>query len=45
LPLEEVLARSDILIMCTPHRIYKTLELGGKPILDVWDFVRAQSGL
>ena len=36
LPLDEVIARSDILILCTPHGSYKTADLKGKPVVDVW---------
>jgi UDP-N-acetyl-D-mannosaminuronic acid dehydrogenase len=36
LPFEEVVTRSDILILCTPHSSYKTADLGGKPVVDVW---------
>jgi UDP-N-acetyl-D-mannosaminuronic acid dehydrogenase len=36
LPLDEVIARSDILILCTPHRSYKGADLKGKPVVDVW---------
>jgi len=36
LPLEQVVAESDLLILCTPHRAYRTADLGGKPIFDVW---------
>jgi UDP-N-acetyl-D-mannosaminuronic acid dehydrogenase len=36
LPLDEVIARSDILILCTPHNCYKKLDLKGKPVVDVW---------
>jgi UDP-N-acetyl-D-mannosaminuronic acid dehydrogenase len=36
LPLDEVIARSDILILCTPHNCYKNLDLKGKPVVDVW---------
>lgn len=36
LPLDEVIARSDILIVCTPHRLYKAADLQGKPVVDVW---------
>ncbi len=35
-PLGEVIARSDLLIVCTPHRCYKTVDLKGKPVVDVW---------
>ena len=36
LPLDEVVARSDILILCTPHNSYKSADLKGKPVVDVW---------
>jgi UDP-N-acetyl-D-mannosaminuronic acid dehydrogenase len=36
LPLDEVIARSNILILCTPHSCYKKLDLKGKPVVDVW---------
>lgn len=36
LPLDEVIARSDILILCTPHNSYRSVDLKGKPVVDVW---------
>jgi UDP-N-acetyl-D-mannosaminuronic acid dehydrogenase len=36
LPLDEVIARSDVLILCTPHMSYKSADLKGKPVVDVW---------
>jgi UDP-N-acetyl-D-mannosaminuronic acid dehydrogenase len=36
LPFDDVVARSDILILCTPHDIYRTADLKGKPVIDVW---------
>jgi UDP-N-acetyl-D-mannosaminuronic acid dehydrogenase len=36
LPLDEVIARSDVLILCTPHNSYKTADLKCKPVVDVW---------
>ena len=36
LPLDEVIARSDLLIVCTPHRCYKDADLKGKPVVDIW---------
>lgn len=38
LPLSEVIERSDILILCAPHREYKNLNLGHKITMDVWNF-------
>jgi UDP-N-acetyl-D-mannosaminuronic acid dehydrogenase len=36
LPLDEVIARSDVLVLCTPHVSYKSADLKGKPVFDVW---------
>jgi UDP-N-acetyl-D-mannosaminuronic acid dehydrogenase len=36
LPLDAVIARSDLLILCTPHATYRDLDLKGKPVVDVW---------
>jgi UDP-N-acetyl-D-mannosaminuronic acid dehydrogenase len=36
LPLDEVVARSDVLILCAPHAAYRRLDLAGKPVVDVW---------
>lgn len=38
LPLEEVVRRSDVLILATPHREYRDLALDGKLVVDVWNF-------
>jgi UDP-N-acetyl-D-mannosaminuronic acid dehydrogenase len=35
-PLDEVIDRSDILILCTPHAAYRAADFKGKPVLDVW---------
>ena len=37
-PLHEVVERSDVLILATPHSAYKELDLRGKPVFDVWGF-------
>lgn len=37
-PLEDVVAASDVLILCVPHRAYQGLDLRGKPIVDIWNF-------
>lgn len=33
---EEVVSQSDILILCTPHKEYKNLNIKNKEIIDVW---------
>ena len=35
-PLEKVLRESDLLIVGAPHRAYRTLELDGRDVVDVW---------
>ncbi|HMF21834.1 MAG TPA: nucleotide sugar dehydrogenase [Pseudolabrys sp.] len=40
LSLDEVIARSDILILCTPHSAYAEADLKGKPVADVWGFLK-----
>ena len=40
LPLDQVVARSDILILCTPHSVYANADLKGKPVVDVWGFLK-----
>ena len=40
LSLEQVVARSDILILCTPHSAYANADLKGKPVVDVWGFLK-----
>jgi UDP-N-acetyl-D-mannosaminuronic acid dehydrogenase len=36
LTLDEVIARSDLLVLCAPHSAYRELDFGGKPVVDVW---------
>lgn len=37
LPLEHVLARSDVLFVGTPHSAYRDLDLSGREVVDVWN--------
>ena len=39
LPLEEVLSKSDILIIATPHKQYGSIQTQ-KPIADIWNFLQ-----
>jgi UDP-N-acetyl-D-mannosaminuronic acid dehydrogenase len=36
LPLEEVLERSEILVVGAPHRRYRSIDFPEKPLIDVW---------
>jgi UDP-N-acetyl-D-mannosaminuronic acid dehydrogenase len=39
LPVDEVLRRSDLLVVATPHKEYRELSLpAGTPVVDVWNF-------
>jgi len=40
LPFDQVVKRSDILILCTPHSAYADADLNGKPVVDVWGFLK-----
>ena len=35
-PLDEVIAKSDILVLCAPHACYRDADFKGKPVFDVW---------
>ena len=37
-PLDDVIAESDVLILCVPHQAYKGLDTKGKPLIDIWDY-------
>jgi UDP-N-acetyl-D-mannosaminuronic acid dehydrogenase len=38
LGLDEVVRRSDILILCAPHNAYRNLNLDSKIVVDIWNF-------
>jgi UDP-N-acetyl-D-mannosaminuronic acid dehydrogenase len=40
LPFDQVIQRSDMLILCTPHSAYADADLDGKPVVDVWGFLK-----
>jgi len=43
-PLERVLAESDVLFVATPHRCYRDLPLpGGKLVIDIWNCLQPTS--
>lgn len=43
LPIDEVIARSDVLVVCVPHTPYRTLDLGDKPVVDLWNLYRKKA--
>jgi len=36
IPLDVVIAQSDLLILCAPHAAYRDADFMGKPVFDVW---------
>jgi UDP-N-acetyl-D-mannosaminuronic acid dehydrogenase len=39
LPLKEVINNSDLLILCIPHKQYQNLDVGKKPVIDIWGYL------
>ena len=37
--LEEVIEKSDLIILCVPHKQYKSLRIKDKPVIDVWGYL------
>ena len=35
-PLETVIEKSDLMILCAPHAVYARTDFKGKPVFDVW---------
>lgn len=38
LPLDEVVRKSDVLILCAPHNAYRELKLDHEVVVDIWNF-------
>jgi UDP-N-acetyl-D-mannosaminuronate dehydrogenase len=34
--LEKVVSESDILVIAAPHHAYKTIDLAGREVVDIW---------
>jgi len=43
LPLNDVVERSDLLVLCVPHRAYRDLDTKGKPVVDIWNYFDTKS--
>lgn len=41
-PIENVMERSDLLVLCVPHTAYRRLDLKNKPVLDIWGFLNRE---
>jgi UDP-N-acetyl-D-mannosaminuronic acid dehydrogenase len=42
-PLDDVIANSDLMILCAPHAVYRSADFGGKPVFDVWGQLQGES--
>ena len=38
--LNSLLKKSDVIVLCTPHKVYKKLKLNNKILIDVWGFYK-----
>jgi UDP-N-acetyl-D-mannosaminuronic acid dehydrogenase len=36
---DELIDRSDIILIGTPHKLYKQLDFRGKPVIDIWNLL------
>ena len=41
-PIEAVINKSNLIILCSPHKIYKKLNLKGKSVIDIWGFLSSK---
>jgi UDP-N-acetyl-D-mannosaminuronic acid dehydrogenase len=39
LPLDQVILKSDLLILCAPHSAYRKADFLGKPVFDLWGHI------
>jgi UDP-N-acetyl-D-mannosaminuronic acid dehydrogenase len=39
MPVDEVVEKSDLLILCVPHSAYRGLDTRGKPTIDIWNYL------
>jgi UDP-N-acetyl-D-mannosaminuronic acid dehydrogenase len=44
-PLDDVIAGSDLLILCAPHAVYKMTDFKGRPVYDLWGHVDAPGAI
>ncbi|MFO0818443.1 MAG: nucleotide sugar dehydrogenase [Pirellulales bacterium] len=42
---EQLVEQSDLLILCAPHAEFHSLRTEGKPLIDIWGALSAESGL
>jgi UDP-N-acetyl-D-mannosaminuronic acid dehydrogenase len=42
-PLDEVIANSDLMILCAPHTPYRDADFRGKPVFDLWGHLQGDN--
>jgi UDP-N-acetyl-D-mannosaminuronic acid dehydrogenase len=42
-PLNEVIASSDLMILCAPHAAYRDADFRGKPVFDLWGHLHGKN--
>jgi UDP-N-acetyl-D-mannosaminuronic acid dehydrogenase len=42
-PLQDVIANSNLMILCAPHTAYRSADFKGKPVFDVWGQLQGAS--
>jgi UDP-N-acetyl-D-mannosaminuronic acid dehydrogenase len=42
-PLNEVIASSDLMILCAPHAVYRDADFRGKPVFDLWGHLHGKN--
>ena len=39
IPIDDVIEKSELLILCVPHSVYAALDVQGKPVVDIWGYL------
>lgn len=39
IPIDDVIEKSELLILCVPHSVYAALDVKGKPVVDIWGYL------
>jgi UDP-N-acetyl-D-mannosaminuronic acid dehydrogenase len=42
-PLDDVIAKSDLMILCAPHAAYREADFQGKPVFDLWGHLQGSN--
>jgi len=45
LPLDQVIGKSDLMIVCAPHSAYRKANFLGKPVFDLWAHVEYDNAI